>query len=209
MQGFHSTGTMGVFGAVAAAAQLRGLNPEQTRFALGIAASKGAGLRANFGTMTKPYHAGAAAENGVVAARLAGLGYQADPNALDGQWGFFQVTGGGAEPERVLGRLGAPYTLEWPGVSVKPYPCGSLAHPTMDALLDLLTSHDVAPEQVEEVRLGGGKEHPAASALPVAPVRPGGEVQSSVLPGDSGATPSRRRPRVHRRRGAEAPRSGR
>ena len=93
MQGFHSTGTMGVFGAVAAAAQLRGLSAEQTRFALGIAASKGAGLRANFGTMTKPYHAGAAAENGVVAARLAGLGYQADPNALDGPWGFFQVTG--------------------------------------------------------------------------------------------------------------------
>ena len=157
MQGFHTTGTVGVFGAVAAAAQLRGLNAEQTRFALGIAASKGAGLRANFGTMTKPYHSGAAAENGVVAARLAGLGYQADPNALDGPWGFFQVTGGGAEPERVLGRLGTPYTLEWPGVSVKPYPCGSLAHPTMDALLDLLTSHDVAPEEVEEVRLGAGK----------------------------------------------------
>ena len=148
MQGFHTTGTVGVFGATAAAAQLRGLNAEQTRFALGIAASKGAGLRANFGTMTKPYHAGAAAENGVVAARLAGLGYEADPNALDGPWGFFQVTGGGAEPERVLGRLGAPYTLEWPGVSVKPYPCGSLAHPTMDTLLDLLT----APRR----RAGGG-----------------------------------------------------
>lgn len=157
MQGFHTTGTVGVFGATAAAAQLRGLTAEQTRFALGIAASKGAGLRANFGTMTKPYHAGAAAENGIVAARLAGLGYQADPNALDGQWGFFQVTGGGAEPERVLGRLGAPYTLEWPGVSVKPYPCGSLAHPTMDALLDLLTTHDVAPEEVEEVRVGAGR----------------------------------------------------
>ena len=69
MQGFHTTGTVGVFGAAAAVAQLRGLNAEQTRFALGIAASKGAGLRANFGTMTKPYHAGAAAENGVVAAR--------------------------------------------------------------------------------------------------------------------------------------------
>ena len=157
MQGFHTTGTVGVFGATAAAAQLRGLSAEQTRFALGIAASKGAGLRANFGTMTKPYHAGAAAENGVVASRLAALGYQADPNALDGPWGFFQVTGGGAEPERVLGRLGAPYTLEWPGVSVKPYPCGSLAHPTMDALLDLLTTHNVAPEDVEEVRLGAGK----------------------------------------------------
>ena len=157
MQGFHTTGTVGVFGATAAAAQLRGLSAEQTRFALGIAASKGAGLRANFGTMTKPYHAGAAAENGVVAARLAALGYEADPNALDGPWGFFQVTGGGAEPDRVLGRLGAPYTLDWPGVSVKPYPCGSLAHPTMDALLDLLTEHDIAPEQVEEVRVGAGR----------------------------------------------------
>ena len=156
VKGHHTTGTIGTFAATAAAAKLWGLSPEQTRFALGIAASKSAGIRANFGTMTKPYHAGAAAQNGVTAARLAKLGYQADPTALDGQWGYFQVKGGGAEPERLLGKLGNPYTVVDPGVSVKPYPCGSLSHPSMDTLLDLVLENDIKPEQVEEVRLGAG-----------------------------------------------------
>ncbi len=156
IKGFHSTATMGVFGSVAGAAKLYGLSVEQTRFAIGIAASKSAGLRVNFGTMTKPYHAGAAAENGVVAAQLARLGYESDPNALDGQWGHFQVMGGGVDADRLIGHLGNPYTLSWPGVSVKPYPCGSLSHPSMDTLLDLILEHDVKPEQVEEVRLGAG-----------------------------------------------------
>ncbi len=156
IQGFHTTGTIGVFAAAAAAAKLYGLSPQQTRCALGIAASKSAGLRVNFGTMTKPYHAGAAAENGVVAARLARLGYQSDPNALDGQWGYFQVTSGGCDPDRLRGHLGNPYPLAWPGVSVKPYPCGSLSHPSMDAMLDLILENDIKPEQVEEVRLGAG-----------------------------------------------------
>jgi 2-methylcitrate dehydratase PrpD len=152
--GFHSTGTIGIFGAAAAAAKLNGLGLEETCHALGIAASKSAGIRAAFGTMTKPYHAGAAAEGGVVATKLASLGYKTDPNALDGPWGFFQVAGGGVDPELVLGRLGNPYTLVEPGVSIKPYPCGSLAHPSMDALLDLILEHNLRPEVVASVRLG-------------------------------------------------------
>tara|TARA_Y100000590_G_C15645362_1_gene986640 strand:- start:180 stop:1571 length:1392 start_codon:yes stop_codon:yes gene_type:complete len=155
-QGFHTTSTVGVFAAVTAAAKLYGLTDEQTRFAIGIAASKSAGLRVNFGTMTKPYHAGAAAENGIIAARLARLGYQSDPNALDGQWGHFQVTAGGVDADRLLGHLGNPYTLAWPGVSVKPFPCGSLSHPSMDTMLDLVLEHDIRPEAVDEVRLGAG-----------------------------------------------------
>ena len=156
LKGHHSTGTIGVFAAAAGAAKLWGLSSEETANAIGIAASKSAGIRVNFGTMTKPYHAGAAAENGITAARLARLGYQADPNALDGPWGYFQVKGGGCEPERLLGKLGNPHTLANPGVSVKPYPCGSLSHPSMDALLDLILENDIKPEQVEEVRLGAG-----------------------------------------------------
>jgi 2-methylcitrate dehydratase PrpD len=157
IKGFHTTATIGVFASAMAAAKLYGLSLEQTRFALGIAASKSAGLRVNFGTMTKPYHAGAAAENGIVAAQLARLGYQSDPNALDGQWGHFQVTSGGCDSDRILGHLGNPYTLAWPGVSVKPYPCGSLSHPSMDTFLDLVLENDVKPEQVEEIRLGAGR----------------------------------------------------
>jgi 2-methylcitrate dehydratase PrpD len=157
IKGFHTTGTVGVFGATVAAAKLYVLSSEQTRFALGIAASKSAGLRVNFGTMTKPYHSGAAAENGIVAARLARLGYESDPSALDGPWGHLQVTGGCCDPSRILGHMGNPYTLRWPGVSVKPYPCGSLSHPSMDALLDIIMENDVMPEQVAQVRLGAGR----------------------------------------------------
>ena len=152
--GFHSTGTFGVFGAAAAAARLLRLSAGECRHAIGIAASKSAGIRAAFGTMTKPYHAGAAAESGVVAARLAGQGFRTDPDALDGSWGFFQVAGGGCDPALIQGRLGNPFSLVDPGVSIKPYPCGSLAHPSMDALAELVWEHDVLPEQVEEVRLG-------------------------------------------------------
>ena len=152
--GFHSTGTMGIFGAAAAALRLQAMSTEDARHAIGIAASKSAGIRAAFGTMTKPYHSGAAAENGVVAAKLARLGYRTDANALDGQWGFFQVVGGGADPHLLLDKLGNPYTLVDPGVSIKPYPCGSLAHPSMDTLLELVLEHNVKPEDVEEMRLG-------------------------------------------------------
>ena len=153
-RGFHSTGTLGVFASAAAAASLMGLDHEHTRTALSIAGSKSAGLRCNFGTMTKPYHSGAAAQNGVVAAKLASMGYSADPSGLDGPWGFFAVAGGGVDEEYVLGKLGRPWALLDPGVSVKPYPCGSLLHPAMDALRGLLIEHDVDPDRIKEVRLG-------------------------------------------------------
>ncbi len=152
--GFHSTGTIGVFGAAAAASKLLGMAPEEIRHAIGIAASKSAGIRAAFGTMTKPYHAGAAGENGVVAARLARLGYKTDPDALDGRWGFFQVAGGGGDPDLILDKLGNPYSFVEPGVSIKSYPCGSLSHPSMDAMLELLLDNDVKAQDVEEIRLG-------------------------------------------------------
>jgi 2-methylcitrate dehydratase PrpD len=152
--GFHSTGTIGIFGATAAAAKLYGLDPETIRHALGIAASKSSGIRAAFGTMTKPYHAGAAGEGAIVAAKLAQMGYKTAPHALDGPWGFFQVAGGGVDLDAIQGRLGKPHSLVDPGVSIKPYPCGSLSHPSMDALLDLILEHDIQPEAVSAVRLG-------------------------------------------------------
>ena len=89
-RGHHSSGTVGTFGAAAAAAKLLGLKGEKLAHALGIAASLAAGIRANFGTMTKPLHVGRASENGVTAALLAARGFTADPTVLDGQWGFFR-----------------------------------------------------------------------------------------------------------------------
>ena len=156
LQGFHSTGTLGTFGAAASTAKLLKLTPAQTAHALGIAASMSSGIRVNFGSMTKPLHAGRAAENGVTAAELAARGFTAGDDPLDGEWGFFQVLGGGADLERIVPALGKPYSIVDPGVSIKPYPCGSLGHPTMDAMLKLVTEHDVKPEQIARVRVRAG-----------------------------------------------------
>src|SRR4051812_3673675 len=155
-RGFHSTGTIGPFGAAASAARLMKLTPPQTAHALGIAASMSAGIRVNFGSMTKPLHAGRAAENGVTAAELASRGFTGGDDALDGEWGFFQVLGGGADVPRIVGALGKPFSIVEPGVSFKPYPCGSLGHPTMDAMLKLVTERDIKPEQVKAVRVRAG-----------------------------------------------------
>lgn len=155
-RGFHSTATAGTFAGAAAAARLLKLDAVRTSHAIGIAASCAAGLRVNFGSMTKPLHAGRAAENGIVAATLAAAGFTAGDDGLDGRWGYFQVMGGGAEPHRLIGALGRPYSIVEPGVSVKPYPCGSLSHPSMDAMLKLVTDNDIRPEQIAAIRLKAG-----------------------------------------------------
>ena len=155
-QGFHTSGTIGAFGAMAATAKLLKLNREQIAHAIGITASMSAGIRVSFGTMTKPLHVGRAAFNGVTAAELAAKGFTSGAEALDGQWGFFQVTGGGFDQERIVGALGNPWTIVSPGVSIKPYPCGCLGHPTMDAMLALVTKYDIKPEQIKKIRLRAG-----------------------------------------------------
>jgi 2-methylcitrate dehydratase PrpD len=154
--GFHSTGTIGTFGAAASAAKLLKLTRPQTAHAIGIAASMSSGIRVNFGSMTKPLHAGRAAENGVTAAELASRGFTAGDDGLDGEWGFFQVMGGGADVPRIVPTLGKPFSIVDPGVSFKPYPCGSLGHPTMDAMLKLVTDHDVKPDRIARVRVRAG-----------------------------------------------------
>ena len=96
-KGFHSSGTVGTFGAATAAAKLMRLDAGKTAHALAIAASMAAGIRVNFGTMTKPLHVGRAAQNGVVAAELAARGFTGGKGALDPPWGFLQVFGHGDE----------------------------------------------------------------------------------------------------------------
>ena len=155
-RGFHSTATAGTFAGAAATARLIKLDAGRTSHAIGIAASCAAGLRVNFGSMTKPLHAGRAAENGIVAAMLGANGFTAGDDALDGRWGYFQVFGGGAEPHRLIGALGRPHSIVSPGVSVKPYPCGSLSHPSMDAMLKLVSDHNVQPGQIKAIRLRAG-----------------------------------------------------
>ena len=155
-RGFHSTGTIGTFASAAAAARLLQLDRAAVAHTLAIASSLSAGIRVNFGTMTKPLHAGRAAQNGIVAALLASKGFTGGDAGLDGPWGFFQVAGGGADASRIDGALGNPFSIVNPGVSVKPYPCGSLSHPTMDAMLGLIVDHDIKPEQINSVRVRAG-----------------------------------------------------
>src|SRR6266480_533259 len=160
--GFHSTATCGAIGAAAGAARLLGLDRETTRRALGIGASQAAGLRENFGTMTKPFHAGRAAESGVVAAEMAALGFTASPNGLEGERGFFRAAGGGYSAGMIDGKLGNPWTFAFPGVSIKPHPSGSLTHPGMSVMLDLIHRHDLSPDRVKRVAVGTNHNMPNA-----------------------------------------------
>lgn len=161
-QGFHSTATCGSIGAAAAAARLLGLDRDAMRRALSIGATQAGGLRENFGTMTKPFHAGRAAENGVVAAEIAALGFSASPNGLEADRGFFRAAGGGYAPEMIAGKLARPWTFAFPGVSIKPHPSGSLTHPGMAVMMDLIRTHDIRAEQVKRVTVGTNHNMPNA-----------------------------------------------
>jgi 2-methylcitrate dehydratase PrpD len=160
--GFHSTATIGAIAAAAGASRMMGLNVEQTRRAIGIGASQSAGLRENFGTMTKPFHPGRSAESGIVAAEFAKLGWTATPIVLEAGRGFFKAAGGGYDPAAIDGKLGNPWTFTFPGVSIKPHPSGSLTHPGMGLMLDLIRKHDIRPEQVVKVRVGTNRHMPNA-----------------------------------------------
>jgi 2-methylcitrate dehydratase PrpD len=160
--GFHSTATCGAIGAGAAAARMLGLSSADVAVALGIAASQAGGLRENFGTMTKPFHAGRAAESGVLAASLARATFTAASNILEARRGFFRAAGGGYDAAMIEGVLGLPWTFESPGISIKPHPSGSLTHPAMGALLDLIHEHDIRAEDVLKVRVRTNRHMPNA-----------------------------------------------
>jgi 2-methylcitrate dehydratase PrpD len=172
--GFHSTGTCGAIGAAAGAARLLGLDREATRRALSLGATQAGGLRENFGTMTKPFHAGRAAESGVVAAELAALGFTASPSGLEAERGFFRAAGGGYSPELIDDKLGRPWTFQLPGVSIKPHPSGSLTHPGMAVMMDLIRRHDLRAERVKRVAVGTNHNMPNA----LIHHRPGNELQA-------------------------------
>ncbi len=158
--GFHSTGTCGVFGGTAACARLKGFDVEKTVRALAIAASHAAGLRENFGTMMKPFQAGHATESGVVAADFAALGWTGAEQILEAQRGFFHAYGGGYDPSAIIDRLGKPWTFQNPGVSIKPFPSGSLTHPGMTELLRLVRSNSIRASDVERVEVGTSRNMP-------------------------------------------------
>jgi 2-methylcitrate dehydratase PrpD len=146
--GWHATGTIGTLAAAGAAARLLRLPPQPTQHCLGMAASMAGGSRQNFGTMTKPLHAGLAAERGILAAQLAARGFTADPDQLEGPIGFlalYRGAGGAAPPfpARIVPverhdpceEPSAP-----PGLNVKLHPCCYATHTAIDAALELRPS---------------------------------------------------------------------
>src|SRR5215469_1975720 len=152
--GFHSTGTCGVFGGTSACARLKGLDAVHTARAFAIAASQAAGLRENFGTMMKPFQAGHATESGGVAADFAALGWTGAEQILEAERGFFHAYGRTYDPAVITERLGRPWTLQDPGVSIKPFPSGSLTHPGMTELLRLIRTNSIRAADVAQVEVG-------------------------------------------------------
>jgi 2-methylcitrate dehydratase PrpD len=160
--GFHSTGTIGVFGSAAACARLKGLDAVHTARAFAIAASQSAGLRENFGTMMKPFQAGHATESGVVAADFAALGWTGAEEILEAQRGFFHAYGGVYNPAFIVDKLGKPWTFQNPGISIKPFPSGSLTHPGMSEMLRLIRANSIKAADVEKVDVGTSRNMPNA-----------------------------------------------
>src|SRR5260370_870025 len=154
--GFHPTGTCGPFGPGAAGPRLLKFDLSKTLTASGLAASHSGGLRENFGTMTKPFQAGHAAESGLVSAELVALGWTAAQQILEADRGFFHALGGSYDPSAIKERLGKPWTFASPVWSLKPYPSGSLTHPAMTELRRLIKAHQRPATQVEKV---GGRAH--------------------------------------------------
>jgi len=136
--GWHPVGTVGVVAAAAACARLLKLPAERISNVIGIAASMASGLSVNFATMTKPLHCGHAARDAVMAALLGSRGFTAQPNTLEGHSGYFENFGRGLDVTyEPFGDLGRRYDLVALGYDIKPYPCGGLAHTSIEAALAL------------------------------------------------------------------------
>jgi 2-methylcitrate dehydratase PrpD len=161
-KGWHPTGIFGPIGAAAACASLRGLDRESTAHAIALGASHSAGLVANFGTMTKPYHAGRAAHAGVVAARLAAAGFTASPDALEHPLGFLAAVSPRGEADRASpARAGREWQILKQGLSVKKYPLCYCTHRAIDGMLDLLAERPLKAEDVESVRVSTSRRNVA------------------------------------------------
>jgi len=153
-KGWHPTSTLGVIAVAAGCARMLGLTVEQTETALALSVSFAAGVKANFGTMTKPLHSGQCARGGLMAALLARKGYTANPEAFEHKQGFFALfsVNGRRDIERVFEGWGKPLSIESPGCGYKLYPCCYSTHSAIQSALDIVREHGVfEPDQIERV----------------------------------------------------------
>jgi 2-methylcitrate dehydratase PrpD len=152
MHGWHSTSTHGCLGAVAALIRLHRPSAEVARHAFGIAVSLAGGLQCNFGTMTKPLHAGFAAQNAVLALELAASGATASETSLEAPQGYFDVFGTEASSvELTVSHLGAPWAFADPGVYLKRYPCCYATHRAIAAIGAIVAESGVTAEDVASI----------------------------------------------------------
>jgi 2-methylcitrate dehydratase PrpD len=135
--GWHSTSTLGVIGAAAGVGRLLGLDVPKMRHALGLAVSMAGGARQNFGSMTKPFHVGRAAQSAILAAELAQRGFTASQVAVEGEFGYWDVFAGAQnrDGEALAKRLGDPFDVMKPGVNYKAWPCCASTFGAIDAAL--------------------------------------------------------------------------
>jgi 2-methylcitrate dehydratase PrpD len=155
-KGWHPTATIGIFGTVAAAARLLRFTLDQTAMALGLAASFASGLKANFGTMTKPLHVGHATRNGLFAALMVKGGFTANPAALEAKQGFLDVFNGPGtyDVDRMLADWYAPLEVEGGGEpGLKPHPCCGSTHASINRMIHLARTHNVTPERVAKIEI--------------------------------------------------------
>lgn len=166
--GWHATATVGVFGATAAACRLLGLDETRSAMALAIAASEASGVRRNFGSMTKPFHAGNAGRAGILAAELAREGMSADLFALEGAFGWFPTMLARSTPsaEELASALGSPWDVHNPGIALKRYPACGGTHCALDAILALKADHGFGSGDIEAIECYA---HPLAKKVLIHP----------------------------------------
>jgi 2-methylcitrate dehydratase PrpD len=148
--GWHLTGTLGSIAAGAAAGKLLELNAQQLVYALGISATQAAGMQQNRGTMCKSFHAGKAASSGVLAALLAQKGFDSSDEILEGKRGFCRIYSSVAKTDLILNELSMRWEITRNGH--KPYACGVVLHPAIDAMI-ALARRVPAPDQVATIEL--------------------------------------------------------
>ncbi len=149
--GWHITGSVGPFGAAAATGKLLGLDEQKMLWALGLAASQPVGLREMFGSMTKSFHPGRAAQNGLTAALLASHGFTSSEQAIEAKRGWANVLSTSRKYGEITGQLGQRF--ETLLNTYKPFACGIVTHPTIDGCLTLRAAYKLKPEQMESVEL--------------------------------------------------------
>jgi 2-methylcitrate dehydratase PrpD len=149
--GWHITGTAGVFGAAAAIGKLLGLQQQNMIWAIGLAATQAAGLREMFGSMGKAFHPGRSAQSGYLAALLARDGFTSGEHGIEGPRGFAPVQSRSFDLSKVTDRIGSHFDLR--ENTYKPFPCGIVIHPTIDACIQISRAHPIKPKDIAAVRL--------------------------------------------------------